>query len=48
MAAVSRTLPSGAAVEAAQAALSFCQAGQRSSEVTVVTSALLTEGRTSG
>jgi hypothetical protein len=44
LAAVSRTLPSGAAVGAAQAALSFCQAGQRSVEVTAVTSALLTEG----
>jgi hypothetical protein len=33
---------------AAQAALSFCQAGQWSGEVTVVTSALSTEGRASG
>jgi hypothetical protein len=48
LAVVSRTLPSGAAVGAAQAALSFCQAGQRSGEVTAVTSALLTEGRASG
>jgi hypothetical protein len=46
--AVSRTLLSGAAVGAAQVALSFCQAGQRSGEVTAVTSALLTEGRASG
>jgi hypothetical protein len=36
------------AVGAAQAALSFCQAGQWSGEVTAVTSALSTEGRTSG
>ena len=48
LAAVSRTLPSGAAVRAAQAALSFCQAGQRSGEVTVVTSALSTGVRASG
>jgi hypothetical protein len=48
LAAVSRTVPCGAAVGAAQAALSFCQAGQRSGEVTAVTSALLTEGRASG
>jgi hypothetical protein len=31
----------------AQAALSFCQAGQWSGEVTAVTSALSTEGRAS-
>jgi hypothetical protein len=48
LAAVSLTLPSGTTVEAAQAALSSCQAGQWSGEVTAVTSALLTEGRTSG
>jgi hypothetical protein len=47
-ASVSLTLPSGAAVGVAQAALSFCQAGQWSGEVTAVTSALLTEGRASG
>jgi hypothetical protein len=33
---------------AAQAALSFCQAGQWSGEVTAVTSALSTGGRASG
>jgi hypothetical protein len=48
LAAVSLTLSSGTAVGAAQAALSSCQAGQWSGEVTVVTSALLTEGRASG
>jgi hypothetical protein len=48
LAVVSLTLPSGAAVGAAQAVLSFCQAGQWSGEVTAVTSALLTEGRVSG
>jgi hypothetical protein len=48
LAAVSLTLPSGAAVRAAQVALSFCQAGQWSGEVTAVTSALSTEGRASG
>jgi hypothetical protein len=48
LAAVSRTLPSGAVVGAAQAALSFCQAGQGSGEVTAVTLALLTEGRALG
>jgi hypothetical protein len=37
---VSLTLSSGTAVEVAQAALSFCQAGQWSVEVTAVTSAL--------
>jgi hypothetical protein len=46
--AVSLTLSSGTAVGAAQAALSFCQAGQWSGKVTAVTSALLTEGRASG
>jgi hypothetical protein len=48
LAAVSLTLLSGTAVKAAQAALSSCQAGQWSGEVTAVTSALSTEGRTSG
>jgi hypothetical protein len=48
MAAVSLTLSSGTAVGAAQAALSSCQAGQWSGEVTAVTSALSTEGRASG
>jgi hypothetical protein len=48
VAAVSLTLLSGIAVGAAQAALSSCQAGQWSDEVTVVTSALSTEGRASG
>jgi hypothetical protein len=47
LAAVSLTLPSGTAVGAAQAALSSCQAGQWSGEVTAVTSALSTEGRAS-
>jgi hypothetical protein len=37
---VSLALSSGTAVGAAQAALSFCQAGQWSGEVTAVTSAL--------
>ena len=46
--AVSLTLPSGTAVGAAQAALSFCQAGQWSGEVTTVTSALPAGGRASG
>jgi hypothetical protein len=45
---LSALLSSGTAVGAAQAALSFCQAGQRSVEVTAVTSALSTEGRASG
>jgi hypothetical protein len=45
---VSLTLSSGIAVGAAQAALSFCQAGQWSGKVTAVTSALSTEGRASG
>jgi hypothetical protein len=48
LAAVSLTLSSGTAVGAAQAALSSCQAGQWSGEVTAVTSALSTEGRVSG
>jgi hypothetical protein len=48
LAAVSLTLSSGIAVGATQAALSSCQAGQRSDEVTAVTSALSTEGRASG
>jgi hypothetical protein len=38
----------GTAVGAVQAALSSCQAGQWSGEVTAVTSALSTEGRASG
>jgi hypothetical protein len=45
---VSLTLSNGTAVGAEQAALSFCQAGQWSGEVTAVTSALSTEGRASG
>jgi hypothetical protein len=45
---VSLTLSSGTAVGAAQAAPSFCLAGQWSGEVTVVTSALSTGGRASG
>jgi hypothetical protein len=48
LAAVSLTLSSGTAVGAAQAALSSCQAGQWSGEVTTVTSALSTEGHASG
>jgi hypothetical protein len=48
LAAVSLTLSSGTAVRATQAALSSCQAGQWSGEVTAVTSALSTEGRVSG
>jgi hypothetical protein len=48
LAAVSLTLSSGTTVGAAQAALSSCQAGQWSGEVTAVTSALSTEGRASG
>jgi hypothetical protein len=44
----SLTLSSGTAVGAAQVALSPCQAGQWSGEVTTVTSALSTGGRTSG
>jgi hypothetical protein len=46
-AAVSLTLLSGTAVGVAQAALSSCQVGQWSGEVTAVTSALSTEGRAS-
>jgi hypothetical protein len=46
--AVSLTLLSGSAVGAAQAALSSCQTGQWSGEVTAVTSALSTGGRASG
>jgi hypothetical protein len=45
---VSLTLSSGTTVGAMQAALSSCQAGQWSGEVTAVTSALSTEGRVSG
>jgi hypothetical protein len=48
LAVVSLTLSSGTAVGAAQAALSSCQAGQWSGEVTAVTSALSTEGCASG
>jgi hypothetical protein len=48
LAAVSLTLSSGTAVGAARAALSFCQAGQWSGEVTAVTSAQSTERRASG
>jgi hypothetical protein len=48
LAAVSLTLSSGTAVGAGQAALSSCQVGQWSGEVTAVTSALSTEERTSG
>jgi hypothetical protein len=48
LAAVSLTLSSGTAVGATQAAMSSCQAGQWSGEVTAVTSALSTEGRASG
>ena len=48
LAAVSLALSSGTAVGAAQAALSSCQAGQWSGEVTAVTSALSTEGCASG
>jgi hypothetical protein len=48
LAAVSLTLSSGTAVRATQAALSSCQAGQWSGEVIAITSALSTEGRTSG
>jgi hypothetical protein len=46
--AISLTLSSGTAVGATQAALSSCQTGQWSGEVTVVTSALSTGGRASG
>jgi hypothetical protein len=48
LAAVSLTLSSSAAVRAAQAALSSCQAGQWSGKVTTVTSALSTGGCASG
>jgi hypothetical protein len=48
LAAVSLTLSSGTTVGAAQAALSSCQAGQWSGEVTAVTSALSTGGRAPG
>jgi hypothetical protein len=48
LAAVNLTLSSGTTVGAAQAALSSCQTGQWSGEVTAVTSALSTEGRASG
>jgi hypothetical protein len=48
LAVVSLSLSSGTTVEAAQAALSSCQAGQWNGEVTAVTSALSTEGRASG
>jgi hypothetical protein len=48
LAAASLSLSSGTAVGAAQVALSSCQAGQWSGEVTAVTSALSTEGCASG
>jgi hypothetical protein len=48
LAAVSLTLAGGTAVGAAQAALFSYQVSQWRGEVTVVTSALLTEGHTSG
>jgi hypothetical protein len=48
LAAVSLTLSSGTVVGAARAALSSCQTGQWSGEVTAVTSAQSTEGRASG
>jgi hypothetical protein len=48
LAAVSLTLSSGSAVGAAQAALSSCETGQLSGEVTAVTLALSTGGRASG
>jgi hypothetical protein len=48
LATVSLTLSSGTAVGATQAALSSCQVGQWSGEVTAVTSALSTEERASG
>jgi hypothetical protein len=48
LAAVTLTLSSGPAVGAAQAALSSCQTGQWSDEVTAVTLALSTRGRVSG
>jgi hypothetical protein len=48
LAAVSLTMLSGTAVGAAQAALSSCQAGQWSGEVTMVTLAVSTGGHASG
>jgi hypothetical protein len=48
LAAVSLTLSSGTAVGVTRATLFSCQVGQRSSEVTAVTSALSTEERASG
>jgi hypothetical protein len=48
LAAVDLTLASGTAVGAGQVALYSCQVGQRSGEVTAVTSALSTEERASG
>jgi hypothetical protein len=48
LAAVILTLSSGTAVGAAQVALSACQVGQWSGEVTAVTSALSTDKRASG
>jgi hypothetical protein len=48
LAAVSLTLSSGTAVGVMQAALSSCQVGQWSGEVTAVTSALSTDERVSG
>jgi hypothetical protein len=48
LAAVSLNLSSGTTVGATRAALSSCQAGQWSGEVTAVTLALSTEGRASG
>jgi hypothetical protein len=48
LAAVSLTPSSGTAVGATRAALSSCQAGQWSGEVTAVTSAQSTKGRASG
>jgi hypothetical protein len=48
LATVSLTLSGGTAVGATQVALSFCQAGQWSGEVTAVTSALSTERCASG
>jgi hypothetical protein len=48
LAVVSLTLSSGTTVGATQAAMSSCQVGQWSGEVTAVTSALSTEERSSG
>jgi hypothetical protein len=48
LASVSLTLSSGTVVGATRAALSSCQTGQWSGEVTAVTSAQSTEGRASG